>query len=79
MKKWLSRMKNDVVKFDQRLEEDVLTKESFGIVVEELQGQFQKALNSALDSIKLDVQTQLDHFMAELIALRDEMKDVKGD
>ncbi|CAL8996076.1 unnamed protein product [Prunus brigantina] len=79
MEKWLSRMENDMVEFNQRLEEDVLMKEGFGIVVEELQGQFQRALNSALDSINLDVQTQLDHFMAELTALRDEMKDVKGD
>ncbi|CAL9000751.1 unnamed protein product, partial [Prunus brigantina] len=47
--------------------------------MDELQGQFQGALNSALDTIKLDVQTNLDHFLAELTALRDEVKDVKGD
>ncbi|CAL2242257.1 unnamed protein product [Prunus armeniaca] len=57
-------MENVVVKFDQRHEEDVLTK---------------GALNSAIDSIKLDVQTKLDHFLAELTSLRDEVKDVKGD
>ncbi|KAI5335734.1 hypothetical protein L3X38_025868 [Prunus dulcis] len=37
------------------------------------------ALNSMLDTIKLDVQTKLDHFIAELTALCDEVKDVKGD
>ncbi|KAL6284436.1 hypothetical protein ACE6H2_015365 [Prunus campanulata] len=79
MEKRLSKMENAVVEFDQRLEEEVLTKEGFGTVMEELQGHIQGALNSMLDTVKLDVQTQLDHFMAELTALRDEVKDVKGD
>jgi len=79
MEKRLSRMENAVVEFDQRLEEDVLTKVGFEAMVEELQGQFQGALNSSLDIIKLDVQTKLGHFLAELSALREEVKDVKGD
>ncbi|PQP91934.1 uncharacterized protein Pyn_19440 [Prunus yedoensis var. nudiflora] len=79
MEKRLSKMENAVIEFDQRLEEDVLTKVGFGAVMEELQGQFQGALNSTLDSIRLDFRIKLDHFMAELTALCDEVKDVKGD
>ncbi|CAL2267189.1 unnamed protein product [Prunus armeniaca] len=79
MEKQLSNMEIAVVEFDQRLEEDVLTKGGFEAVVDELQGQFQGALNSALDSMRLDVQTKLDHFLAELTSLREEVKDVKGD
>ncbi|KAI5328758.1 hypothetical protein L3X38_028155 [Prunus dulcis] len=79
MEKRLSKMENAVVELDQRLEEDVLTKGGFETVADELQGQFQGVLNSALDDIKLDVQAKLDHFLAELTSLRDEMKDVKGD
>ncbi|KAI5332170.1 hypothetical protein L3X38_022299 [Prunus dulcis] len=79
MEKRLSKMENAVVELDQRLEEDVLTKGGFEAVTDELQGQFQGVLNSALDGIKLDVQAKLDHFLAELTSLRDEMKDVKGD
>ncbi|KAI5323243.1 hypothetical protein L3X38_032315 [Prunus dulcis] len=79
MEKRLSKMEIAVVEFDQRLEEDILTKGGFEGVVDELQGQFQGVLNSALDGIKLDVQAKLDHFLAELTSLRDEMKDVKGD
>ncbi|KAL6288377.1 hypothetical protein ACE6H2_005887 [Prunus campanulata] len=67
-----------VCDFNQRLDKDVLTKASFEGMVEELQGQFQEALNSMLDTIKLDVQTKLDHFIAELTALSNEVKDVKG-
>ncbi|CAL8167717.1 unnamed protein product [Prunus armeniaca] len=79
MKKRLSKMENAMVEFDQLLEKDVLMKPGFEAVVDELQGQFQGALNSTLDNIKLDVQTNLDHFLAELTSLRDEVKDVKGD
>ncbi|CAL9000247.1 unnamed protein product, partial [Prunus brigantina] len=79
MEKRLSKMENAVVEFDQRLEEDVLTKVGFEAVMDKLEGQFQGALNSALDNMRLDVQTKLDHFMAELTALRDEVKDVMGD
>ncbi|CAL8135286.1 unnamed protein product [Prunus armeniaca] len=79
MEKRLSKMEIAVVEFDQRLEEDVLTKSGFEAVVDELQGQFQGALNSALDSMRLDVQTKMDHFLAELTSLREEVKDVKGD
>ncbi|XP_008230434.1 PREDICTED: uncharacterized protein K02A2.6-like [Prunus mume] len=78
MEKRLSKMENVVVKFDQRLEEDVLTKMGFEAMMDKLEGQFQGVLNSALDNMRLDVQTKLDHFMAELTALRDEVKDVKG-
>ncbi|KAI5339232.1 hypothetical protein L3X38_018504 [Prunus dulcis] len=63
--------------FNHQLEEDVLMKVGFETMVEELQGQFQGTLNSMLDTIKLDVQTKLDHYMAE--ELRDKVKDVKGD
>ncbi|KAI5316910.1 hypothetical protein L3X38_036617 [Prunus dulcis] len=38
-----------------------------------------EAFNSVRGSIKLDVQTKLDHFLAKLTSLRDEVKDVKGD
>ncbi|KAI5343686.1 hypothetical protein L3X38_011562 [Prunus dulcis] len=56
-----------------------LRRGGFEAVVDELQGQFQGLLNSALDGIKLHVQAKLDHFLAELTSLRDEVKDVKGD
>ncbi|CAL8990741.1 unnamed protein product [Prunus brigantina] len=79
MEKRLSKMENVVVEFDQRLEEDVLKKVGFEAVVDKLEGQFQGALNFALDNMRLDVQTKLDHFMVELTALRDEVKDVRGD
>ncbi|CAL8091250.1 unnamed protein product [Prunus armeniaca] len=79
MEKRLSKMEIAVVEFDQRLDEDVLTKSGFEAVVDELQGQFQGALNSALVNMRLDVQTKLDHFLAELTSLREEVKDVKGD
>ncbi|CAL2270475.1 unnamed protein product [Prunus armeniaca] len=55
MEKRLSKMENSMVEFDQLLEEDVLTKPNFEAVVDELQSQFQGALNSTLDNIKLDV------------------------
>ncbi|KAI5324160.1 hypothetical protein L3X38_033233 [Prunus dulcis] len=79
MEKRLSKMEIAVVEFDQRLEEDVFTKKGFEAVVDELQGQFQGVLNSALENIKLDIQTKLDNFLAELTLIRDEVKDVKGD
>ncbi|CAL9005149.1 unnamed protein product [Prunus brigantina] len=79
MEKRLSKMERAMLEFDQRLEEDVLTKGGFEGMMEELQGQFQGALNSAIDSIKLDVQTKLDHFLAELTSLREEVTEVKGD
>ncbi|CAL2230769.1 unnamed protein product [Prunus armeniaca] len=75
----LSKMEIAVVEFDQQLDEDVLTKSGFEAVVDELQGQFQGALNFALDNMRLDVQTKLDHFLAELTSLCEEVKDVKGD
>ncbi|KAI5352024.1 hypothetical protein L3X38_004915 [Prunus dulcis] len=60
MEKRLSKMEIAVVEFNQRLEEDVLTKGGFEAVADELQGQFQGVLNSTLDGIKLD------HFLGEL-------------
>ncbi|KAI5347846.1 hypothetical protein L3X38_000733 [Prunus dulcis] len=71
MEKRLSKMEIAVVEFDQRLEEHVLTKGGFEAVVNELQGQFQ--------GVPLDVQAKLDHFLAVLTLLRDEVKDVKRD
>ncbi|CAL9019851.1 unnamed protein product [Prunus brigantina] len=56
MEKRLSKMERAMLEFDQRLEEDVLTKGGFE-----------------------DIQTKLDHFLAELTSLREEVTEVKGD
>ncbi|CAL2264201.1 unnamed protein product [Prunus armeniaca] len=74
------RSRDVVVMMEKRLSKmEIAVVDGFEAVVDEFQGQFQGALNSALDSMRLDVQTKLDHFLAELTSLREEVKDVNGD